>query len=217
MPALSELKIKLFADGAELKVIAEMNQNPLIKGFTTNPTLMRKANITDYKAFSLEALKIVTDKPISFEVFSDDFDEMETQAQEIASWGRNVFVKIPVSNTRAEFSGALIKRLADAGVQLNITAIMTPAQVTRVLACLSPRVSSFVSVFAGRIADSGRDPIPIMAECVKILTYYYRIRTGHLFWAIIHSGNPLGDFQGLIFQQPPDKQAHEYDNNTPYN
>jgi len=168
MPALSELKIKLFADGAELKVIAEMNQNPLIKGFTTNPTLMRKANITDYKAFSLEALKIVTDKPISFEVFSDDFDEMETQAQEIASWGRNVFVKIPVSNTRAEFS-ALIKRLADAGVQLNITAIMTPAQVTRVLACLSPRVSSFVSVFAGRIADSGRDPIPIMAECVKIL------------------------------------------------
>lgn len=169
MPALSELKIKLFADGAELKVIAETNRNPWIKGFTTNPTLMRKANITDYKAFSLEALKIVPDKPISFEVFSDDFDEMETQANEIASWGRNVFVKIPVTNTKGEFSGPLIKRLASAGVQLNITAIMTPAQVAQVLACLSMKVPSFVSVFAGRIADSGRDPVPLMAECVRLL------------------------------------------------
>jgi transaldolase len=169
MPALSELKIKLFADGADLKVIAEMNRNPWIKGFTTNPTLMRKANVTDYKAFSLEALKIVPDKPISFEVFSDDFDEMEAQANEIASWGRNVFVKIPVSNTKREFSGPLIKRLASAGVQLNITAIMTPAQVARVLACLNVKVPSFVSVFAGRIADSGRDPVPLMAECVRLL------------------------------------------------
>lgn len=169
MPALNELKVKLFADGAELKVIAELNKNPWIKGFTTNPTLMRKANIADYKAFSLDVLKIVPDKPISFEVFSDDFDEMEAQANEIASWGNNVYVKIPVSNTRAEFSGPLIKRLADAGVQLNITAMMTPAQVTRVLACLSPGVPSCLSVFAGRIADSGRDPIPIMAECVKLL------------------------------------------------
>lgn len=169
MPTFSELKIKLFADGAELKVIAEMNRNPWIKGFTTNPTLMRKANITDYKAFSLEALKIVTDKPISFEVFSDDFSEMEAQAHEIASWGRNVYVKIPVSNTTGEFAGPLIRRLAEAGVQLNITAIMTPAQVTRVLACLNVNVPSFVSVFAGRIADSGRDPIPLMAECVRLL------------------------------------------------
>lgn len=169
MPALSELKVKLFADGAELKVIAEMNKNPWIKGFTTNPTLMRKANVTDYRAFSLEALRIVTDKPISFEVFSDDFTEMEAQANEIASWGGNVYVKIPVSNTKGEFSGLLIKRLATAGVQLNITAIMTPAQVARVLACLNPKVPSFVSVFAGRIADSGRDPIPLMAECVRLL------------------------------------------------
>src|SRR5437867_10386191 len=163
------LKVKLFADGAELKVIAELNKNPLIKGFTTNPTLMRKAGIADYKAFSLDVLKIVPDKPVSFEVFSDDFDEMETQAHEIASWGANVYVKIPVSNTKAEFSGPLIKRLADAGVQMNITAMMTPAQVTRVLACLSPDVPNCLSVFAGRIADSGRDPIPIMAECVKLL------------------------------------------------
>jgi transaldolase len=169
MPALSELKVKLFADGAELKVIAELNKNPWIKGFTTNPTLMRKANIPDYKAFSLDVLRIVPDKPVSFEVFSDDFNEMEAQGNEIASWGSNVYVKIPVSNTKGEFSGPLIKRLAMAGVQLNITAMMTPAQTTRVLACLSPKVPSFVSVFAGRIADSGRDPVPIMAECVKIL------------------------------------------------
>src|SRR5437867_11766917 len=152
------LKVKLFADGAELKVIAELNRNPLIKGFTTNPTLMHKAGITDYKAFSLDVLGIVPDKPVSFEVFSDDFDEMEAQAHEIAAWGANVYVKIPVSNTQAEFSGPLIKRLADAGIQLNITAIMTPAQVTRVLACLNSEIPSFVSVFAGRIADSGRDP-----------------------------------------------------------
>jgi transaldolase len=169
MPALNDLKVKLFGDGAELKVIAELNKNPWIKGFTTNPTLMRKAGITDYRGFSLDVLKIVPDKPVSFEVFSDDFDEMESQGSEIASWGRNVYVKIPVSNTKGEFSGPLIKRLADAGVQLNITAMMTPAQVTKVLACLSSKVSSFVSVFAGRIADSGRDPVPIMTECVKIL------------------------------------------------
>ena len=169
MPALDDLKVKLFADGAELKVITELNKNPWIKGFTTNPTLMRKAGISDYRGFSLDVLKIVPDKPVSFEVFSDDFDEMEAQGNEIASWGGNVYVKIPVSNTKGEFSGPLIKRLADAGVQLNITAMMTPAQVTKVLACLSPKVSSFVSVFAGRIADSGRDPVPIMTECVKIL------------------------------------------------
>ena len=169
MPTLSELKVKLFGDGAELKVIAELNKNPLIKGFTTNPTLMRKANISDYKAFSIDVLRIVPDKPVSFEVFSDDFNEMEAQAGEIASWGPNVYVKIPVTNTKGEFSGPLIKRLAAAGVQLNITAMMTPAQTARVLACLSSKVPSFVSVFAGRIADSGRDPVPIMAECVKIL------------------------------------------------
>lgn len=169
MTAIHDLTIKLFADGAELKVISELNRNPLIKGFTTNPTLMCKAGIADYKAFSLDMLKIVPDKPVSFEVFSDDFAEMEAQANQIASWGENVYVKIPVTNTKSEFSGPLIKCLAAAGVQLNITAMMTPSQVTKVLACLNPKVSSFVSVFAGRIADSGRDPVPIMAECVKLL------------------------------------------------
>ncbi len=169
MTAIHDLTIKLFADGAELKVISELNRNPLIKGFTTNPTLMCKAGIADYKTFSLDMLKIVPDKPVSFEVFSDDFAEMEAQANQIASWGENVYVKIPVTNTKAEFSGPLIKCLAAAGIQLNITAMMTPSQVTKVLACLNPKVSSFVSVFAGRIADSGRDPVPIMAECVKLL------------------------------------------------
>ena len=163
------LKIKLFADGADLKVISQMSKNPLIKGFTTNPTLMRKSGVTDYKGFAEEALRIVLDRPISFEVFSDDFSEMEEQAMEIASWGKNVYVKIPVSNTRGEFSGPLIKQLASAGVQLNVTALMTVRQVEQVLKCLSDRTQSCVSVFAGRVADTVRDPIPLMAEAVKVL------------------------------------------------
>ena len=163
------LKVKLFADGADLKVIAQMTKNPLIKGFTTNPTLMRKSGVTDYKAFAQEVLKIVPDLPISFEVFSDDFSEMEEQAMEIASWGKNVYVKIPVTNTKAEFSGALVKQLASSGVQVNVTALMTTRQVEEVLKCLSNRTSSYVSVFAGRVADTGRDPMPLMAESVKIL------------------------------------------------
>lgn len=169
MNLVQKLKTKLFADGADLKVIEAMAKNPLIRGFTTNPTLMRKSGVTDYKAFAHEALRIVPDRPISFEVFSDDFAEMEEQAAEIASWGRNVYVKIPVTNTRGEFSGPLIKRLASAGVQLNVTALMTTVQVERVLACLSPATASCVSVFAGRIADTGRDPMPLMSESVKIL------------------------------------------------
>lgn len=169
MPALSELRVKLFADGADLGVISRMSGNPLIKGFTTNPTLMRKANVQDYRAFALDVLRIVTDRPVSFEVFSDDFDEMEQQALEIASWGENVFVKIPVTNTRGVFSGPLIKRLSEAGVQLNVTALMTPNQVAEVVEHLSDRTKSFVSVFAGRIADTGRDPMPIMAKAVKLL------------------------------------------------
>ena len=169
MKELQDLKVKIFADGADLKVIREMSQNSLIKGFTTNPTLMRKAGISDYRAFSLEAISLVSGKPISFEVFSDEFDEMEKQALEIASWGANVFVKIPVTNTRREFSGELIRRLAKAGVQLNITALMTNEQVSLVLSCLSSATSSFVSVFAGRVADTGRDPVPLMAEAVRLL------------------------------------------------
>ena len=180
MQPLQNLKIQIFADGADLAGITLCSKNPLIKGFTTNPTLMRKAGVTDYRAFAREVLQIVGDRPVSFEVFSDEFTEMELQAREIASWGGNVFVKIPVTNTRKEFSGPLIERLARARVQLNITAVFTIEQVRRVLECLSPDTRSYVSIFAGRIADSGRDPIPIMAEAVKLLGANPR---AELIWA----------------------------------
>ncbi len=169
MKQLNELSVKVFADGADLKSLTALAANPLIKGFTTNPTLMRKAGVSDYKGFALELLKIIGGRPVSFEVFSDEFDEMERQAREIASWGPNVYVKIPVTNTRREFSGPLIERLARAGVQLNVTALLTTEQVRDVLPCLSPSVPSYVSLFAGRVADTGRDPVPAMAEAVRLL------------------------------------------------
>ena len=169
MKPVSELSVKIFADGADLKGISNLSRNPLIKGFTTNPTLMRKAGIQDYCAFAREVLGIIGERPVSFEVFSDEFAEMERQAREIASWGRNIYVKIPVTNTRREFAGDLIRRLAAAGVQLNITALLTNEQVSDVLRCLSPETRSYVSVFAGRIADTGRDPVPLMAEAVRLL------------------------------------------------
>lgn len=166
---LKSLKVKLFADGADIAGIKEMAANPLIKGFTTNPTLMRKAGIVDYKAFALQVLKSVPDRPVSFEVFADDFGEMATQALEIASWGKNVNVKIPVTNTKGEFCGPLIGRLSKAGVQLNVTAVMTIEQVKRIVDNLASETPAIVSVFAGRVADTGRDPVPIMAEAVQVL------------------------------------------------
>ena len=169
MTETAQLKVKLFADGADLSGIKEMAANPAIQGFTTNPTLMRKAGIADYKAFALQALQLVGGRPISFEVFADDFGEMEKQAFEIASWGKNIYVKIPVTNTKGEFSGALIERLSRVGVQLNVTAIMTTGQVKRVTDRLAADTPAIVSVFAGRIADTGRDPLPIMAEAVKVM------------------------------------------------
>ena len=169
MSVITNLRIKLFADGADLAGIKEMYANPLIKGFTTNPTLMRKAGIQDYKAFAHQVLQAIPDRPISFEVFADEFDEMERQALEIASWGKNVSVKIPVTNTRKEFSGPLIERLSKVGVALNVTALTTLEQVRRVTAHLAPNVPAIISVFAGRIADTGRDPVPLMAEAVKIM------------------------------------------------
>jgi transaldolase len=170
MPDVTSLRVKLFADGADLAVIRTMAANPLITGFTTNPTLMRKAGVTDYVAFARELLTIVPDRPISFEVFSDDFDEMEQQATEIASWGSNVFVKIPITNTRGESAAPLVGRLARAGVQLNVTAILTEAQVATIAAVLSPATACFVSVFAGRIADTGVDPMPIVARSLELLS-----------------------------------------------
>jgi transaldolase len=169
MSATTNLKVKLFADGADLAGIKEMYANPMIKGFTTNPTLMRKAGIQDYKAFAHQVLEAIPDRPISLEVFADDFDEMERQALEIASWGKNVSVKIPVTNTRKEFAGPLIERLSKAGVALNVTALTTLDQVRNVTARLASEVPAIISVFAGRIADTGRDPVPLMAEAVRIM------------------------------------------------
>ena len=178
--SISELKIKLFADGADKAQILQAQANPLIKGFTTNPTLMRAAGVKDYETFAHEILKVVTDKPISFEVFADEFAEMERQAHKIAGWADNVYVKIPVTNTRRESSVGLIRRLAHSGVKVNVTAILTLQQVCDALTALSGGAPSVVSVFAGRIADTGLDPVPIMAEAVKIVSLYKSIE---LLWA----------------------------------
>ncbi len=169
MSAIANLKVKLFADGADLVGMKEMYANPMIKGFTTNPTLMRKAGVQDYKTFAHQVLEAIPDRPISFEVFADEFDAMEHQAIEIASWGKNVNVKIPVTNTRKEFAGPLIERLSKAGVALNVTAVMSLNQVQRITECLALDTPAIISVFAGRIADTGRDPMPLMAEAVKIM------------------------------------------------
>ena len=180
MQGIQKLKVKLFADGADLAGMKEMAANPLIKGFTTNPTLMRKAGIADYKAFARDVLKAISDRPVSFEVFADEFDEMEAQAMEIASWGANVNVKIPVTNTKRKFSGPLIQRLSKAGVKVNVTAVMTPQQVEAITECLDGKTEAIISVFAGRIADTGRDPMPIMAKAVQIMKAKPR---AELIWA----------------------------------
>jgi transaldolase len=163
------LRIKVFADGADLKGMLDQTSNPMVKGFTTNPTLMRQAGITDYKGFAQQVLKAITVLPVSFEVFADDFPTMLDQAREIASWGSNVYVKIPVTNTKGDFAGPLISQLAQAGVKLNVTALMTNDQVKRVTDALSEKVPAIISVFAGRIADTGRDPIPLMQEALTIM------------------------------------------------
>lgn len=180
MQKLDALKVKIFADGADLEEIRSLYKNPIIKGFTTNPTLMRKAGISDYEAFGREVLKSVQDRPVSLEVFADDFDEMIAQGRVIASWGKNVNVKIPVSNTKGEFSGPVIKALSDAGVIVNVTAIMTVDQVKKVAECLNPVVPAIVSVFAGRLADTGVDPLAHMARCRSTLSH---LPKAELLWA----------------------------------
>lgn len=166
---LTQIKVKLFADGADKKSMVALYANPLIKGMTTNPSLMRKVGITDYEAYARDVLQTVKDKPISFEVFSDEFPEMKRQALKIAAWQKNVYVKIPVTNTRRESSCALIRELGREGVQLNITAILTLDQVRDVAGALNPAVPSVVSVFAGRIADTGRNPAPLMQAALALL------------------------------------------------
>jgi transaldolase len=179
-PTIEGLRVKIFADGADKAGMLEMAARPYISGFTTNPTLMRKAGVSDYRAFAREILSAITDRPISFEVFSDEFAEMERQAHEIASWGANVYVKIPVSNTRGEPAYGLIRRLAKAGIKLNVTAILTLEQVREVSSALAGGPPSCVSVFAGRIADTGRDPVPLMAAAVELLRLY---PNQELIWA----------------------------------
>ena len=180
MKKLEELKVKIFADGADKAEMLEMNALPMIQGLTTNPTLMKKAGITNYRAFCKDILTSIKEKPLSFEVFSDDFAEMERQAMEIASWGTNVYVKIPVSNTQKETCYALVNKLAGRGVKVNVTAIMTLVQTRDVVAALDPNVPSYVSIFAGRIADTGRDPVPLMAAAVEMLKV---VPAAELIWA----------------------------------
>jgi transaldolase len=168
MKRIDQLSVKIFADGADLAGMLALYRQPYIKGFTTNPTLMRKAGITDYRGFAKEVLGAIPDRPISFEVFSDEFSEMERQAQEIASWGKNVYVKIPVTNTRGESAADLVRRLSHAGVKLNVTALLSLAQ------------PSCISVFAGRVADTGYDPVPLMTAAVELLKV---VPTAELIWA----------------------------------
>ena len=179
---LKDLKIKIFADGADKQGMLDLNANPLITGMTTNPTLMRKAGLTDFEAFARDILQSITTNPLSLEVFSDEFAEMKRQALKISGWGQNVYVKIPITNTRGESSLPLIKELAQDGVKLNVTAILTLDQVRGVAAALNPQVPAVVSVFAGRIADSGVDPVTIMTESKKILT---GLPHAELLWASV--------------------------------
>ncbi len=169
MKKVEDLRVQIFADGADKVGMLEMYAKSYIKGLTTNPTLMKKVGITDYRAFCKDILTHIKDKPLSFEVFSDDFSEMERQAMEIASWGENVYVKIPITNTKQKTCYALVEKLAAQRVKVNVTAIMTLAQVRNLVAALNPSVPSYVSVFAGRIADTGRDPVPLMAAAVEML------------------------------------------------
>ena len=182
MRTLKNLKIRIFADGADKKGMLELNANPVIQGLTTNPTLMRKAGVTEFEAFARDILQGITVKPVSFEVFSDEFSEMKRQALKINSWAKNVYVKIPITNTRDESSLPLIHELSNEGVKLNITAMLTPEQVAGVAKALHPQSPAFISVFAGRIADTGTDPVPLMLECKKILT---GMPKAELLWASV--------------------------------
>ena len=167
--SLETTPVKLFCDSADVKTVLQMASQPYIKGFTTNPTLMRKAGVTDYATFAQQLLERITDRPVSFEVLSDEFDEMERQAQLISSWGTNIYVKIPVTNTKGAPSYHLVERLAQSGVKVNVTAVFTLAHVRKLCAALRGGADSIVSIFAGRIADAGIDPVPVMAEARNIL------------------------------------------------
>jgi transaldolase len=180
MSSLSKLRVKIFADGADRTGMLEMYRNPLIRGFTTNPTLMRKAGVTDYPAFARDIVRAIPDRPISFEVLCDDLNEMKRQARVIAQWGENVYVKIPVTNTLGESSVPVVRSLTRAGINVNVTALLALDQVCEVSTALAGGAPAFVSVFAGRVADTGRDPVPLMAAAVELLRPHPQIE---LIWA----------------------------------
>jgi transaldolase len=180
MKTISDLTVKIFADGANKESFLELYKKPFIKGFTTNPTLMKKAGISNYEEFARDLLLSIPDRSISFEVFDDDFAEMERQARLISSWGENVYVKIPVTNTKGESSCELVRRLSQGGLRLNVTAITTLEQIRNTCNALQGCVASYVSVFAGRVADTGRDPVPMMAEAVSVVNQHKNIE---LIWA----------------------------------
>jgi len=174
------LKVKVFADGADINGMIEMAAKPMISGLTTNPTLMSKAGIKDYSQFARDVLREIPDKPISFEVFSDNLEEMKYQGEKISSWGENVYVKIPITNTKAESTRGVITHLVARGVKVNVTALMTTKQVSEVVSVLSPDIASYISVFAGRIADTGRDPLPLMRDSLDLMKANGR---SELIWA----------------------------------
>ena len=180
MKGLEALRTKIFADGADLAGMLDLSRQPFISGFTTNPTLMRKAGVSDYVGFAHEVLRHIRDVPVSFEVFADDLPTIEAQAREIAAWGDNVYVKIPVTNTKGESAAPVVERLSRDGAKLNVTAVFTEEQVTDICAALDPAVPAIVSVFAGRIADTGRDPLPAMSKALDILAARPR---AELLWA----------------------------------
>jgi transaldolase len=182
MSTLKDLKVKIFADGADKQGMLQLNANPLIQGMTTNPTLMRRAGVTDFEAFARDILQSITGKPVSFEVFSDEFPEMRRQALKINGWAKNIYVKIPITNTRGESSLSLVRDLAREGVKLNVTAMLTVEQVAGVAQALNPKMPAFVSVFAGRIADTGVDPIPQMRAAKKLLA---GLPQAELLWASV--------------------------------
>ena len=182
MTKIQNLKIKIFADGADLNSIEVLNSQSHIKGFTTNPTLMRKSGVTDYKKFAMEALKIVKKKPISFEVFSDELDEMKNHAKEISSWGKNVYVKIPITNSKGIFMGKIIKELNNQNIKLNITAVYSAKQTAKVLKLINKKTKIIISIFAGRAADTGNDPIP---EFIKSLNLANKFTNVEILWASV--------------------------------
>jgi transaldolase len=180
MPGVKDLKIKIFADGANVTEMKKVYSEGIVKGFTTNPTLMKKDGVIDYVAFAKDVLSEIKDMPISFEVFTDDFESMERQATEIGSWGENVYIKIPITNTKGETSYELIKKLSGKGMKLNVTAILTTEQVENVAKCVDPGTPLIVSLFAGRIADTGRDPIPYVKKSLELLK---ENKNAELLWA----------------------------------